>query len=114
MSSNIKIILKCEFCKNEFLAKTTRTRYCSHICNSRHYKVKEREQKNKTIKKSAEQQKYEASVFAKEFLNIDETAQLIGTSRRTVQRLISKGELKASKIGSRTIIQRQEINNLFK
>jgi len=45
MSSNIEIKRICEFYKNEFTALTTRTRYCSHKCNIRHYKVLERNEK---------------------------------------------------------------------
>ncbi len=39
MSSKIEVIRICEHCKNQFTAKTTRTRYCSPICNSRGYKA---------------------------------------------------------------------------
>jgi len=42
-----------------------------------------------------------------------EAAQLLGTSRRTIQRLIAKGSLKIGKIGSRSIIHRNEIDKLF-
>ena len=38
MSTNIRVKRKCEYCKKEFTAKTIRTRYCSHQCNSRAYK----------------------------------------------------------------------------
>lgn len=50
----------------------------------------------------------------KVFLSIDETATLLGASRRTIQRLISKGSLKVGKVGSRSIIQRTEIDKMFK
>lgn len=115
MSSNIKIVRKCEFCSNEFTAKTLQTRYCSHVCNSRHYKSLKREKKIEVaIKKSTEPQTYDTTINIKEFLSIDETAMLIGASRRTIQRLISDGKLKASKLGSRSIIKRKEIDNLLK
>ena len=115
MSSNIKIVRKCEFCSNEFTAKTLQTRYCSHVCNSRHYKVLKREEKIETaIKKSSAPMIYDTSVNVKAFLSIDETAMLIGASRRTIQRLISDGKLKASKLGARCIIKRIEIDNLLK
>jgi excisionase family DNA binding protein len=39
---------------------------------------------------------------------------MLGASRCTIQRLIAKGTLKAGKIGSRCIIQRTEIDKLFK
>jgi len=53
------------------------------------------------------------SVHLKQFLSIKETAQLLGSSRRTIQRLIAKGSLKIGKIGSRSIIHRNEIDKLF-
>ena len=49
----------------------------------------------------------------KQFLSIDETALLIGASRRTIQRLISANKLHVSKVGSRTIITRKAIDYLF-
>jgi len=40
MSSNIKIVKICEFCNNEFIAKTTTTKCCSDNCSKRFYKLK--------------------------------------------------------------------------
>jgi excisionase family DNA binding protein len=119
MSSNLILKRKCEFCGTEFGAKTLYTRYCSHICNRRHYKKIKRES---FISKVLQEQKNtdnkldrnESSVQGKEFLSIDETAELLGTSKRTIQRLLSKGTLRMGKIGRRTIIKRQDIDNLFK
>jgi len=44
----------------------------------------------------------------KEFLSVQEAAILLGASRWTIQRMINRNELKASKIGRRTIIKRTE------
>ena len=49
----------------------------------------------------------------KEFLSVQETAILLGASRWTIQRMIQRAELKAGKLGRRTIIPRSEIDNLF-
>jgi excisionase family DNA binding protein len=54
-----------------------------------------------------------AKTIEKEFLSIDEITKLLGISRRTVHRMISRGELKAGKAGTRTIIKRAEIDKLF-
>jgi hypothetical protein len=35
MSSNIRITKVCEYCKNEFEAKTIATKYCSYTCNKK-------------------------------------------------------------------------------
>jgi DNA-binding transcriptional regulator YiaG len=40
MSSNIKIVKICEYCNNEFIAKTTTTKCCSDNCSKRFYKLK--------------------------------------------------------------------------
>ena len=40
MSSNIRIVKICEYCNNEFIAKTTKTKCCSDNCSKRFYKLK--------------------------------------------------------------------------
>ena len=39
MQTNIRVKKKCEYCKEEFVAKTTKTRYCCHRCNQKGYKL---------------------------------------------------------------------------
>jgi len=119
MSSNLTFKRKCEHCGKEFSAKTLYTRYCSHACNSAHYKLLKRQEKINNF--NEEQSKpvenllpFNSIIQQKEFLNIEETAALIGASRRTLFRLISNGSLKVGKIGRRTIIARKEIDKLFK
>lgn len=119
MSSNINILKKCDYCGIEFNAKTLYTRYCSHSCNRLHYKKTKREEKIKSVQTSQSKadnstQSHNLLIQEKEFLSIAEASQLIGTSRRTIQRLISKGLIKIAKFGRRTIIQRKAIDNLFK
>lgn len=118
MSSNIEITKACLFCGNSFTAHTLHTRYCSHSCNRKHYKQVKREEKlakftasegNHTSIPNTEM----AALQLKTFLSIDEAAMLLGASRRTIQRLIAKGSIKAGKLGSRSIIQRAEIDKLF-
>ncbi|MCK9613131.1 MAG: helix-turn-helix domain-containing protein [Bacteroidales bacterium] len=117
MSSNLSFKKNCEYCGKEFEAKTLYTRYCGHVCNSRHYKKLKREEKiQSAIQPSLskpEEMKFDSSVQKKEFLSLNETATLLGASRRTIQRMISKGTLKAAKLGSRTIVPRKAIDNLF-
>jgi excisionase family DNA binding protein len=55
----------------------------------------------------------DSSIQGKQFLSVKEAASLIGASSRTIQRLIAKGALKVGKVGRRSIIQRNEIDNLF-
>jgi hypothetical protein len=55
MSSKIEVIRICEHCKKQFTARTTLTRYCSPICNSRGYKALLR---NKKVEKSNQETVY--------------------------------------------------------
>jgi excisionase family DNA binding protein len=119
MSSNIKIQKTCENCGMEYTAKTLVTRYCSHTCNRRHYKKIKKEEKlnnylEKKISPSHKTTALSNQNLDKEYLSLVGAALMIGTSKRTIQRLISTGKLKASKIGRRTIIKKSEIDNLFK
>ena len=79
MSSNIEVQRICEHCKQEFTARTTRTRFCSHKCNSRAYKANIKKQKIeasnaetvKTISLPIQELK------SKEFLTIAEACKLL-------------------------------------
>lgn len=115
MSSNIKVQRICEHCGVQFTARTTKTRYCSHTCNSRAYKAKVRSQKveKSNIQTIATIAKPIEEIKAREFLSISDVSNLIGISKRTVYRLIEKGELKYSKVGSRTIIKRTSLNRMI-
>lgn len=132
MSSNIKIPKFCQHCGQAFVAQTTTTRFCGHKCASRAYKQRKREEKVQTtlsdqIKSvtSANSENLQSlqslpiqtgnfiNLRDKEFLSVQETAILLGASRWTIQRMIQRAELKAGKLGRRTIIPRSEIDNLF-
>jgi excisionase family DNA binding protein len=133
MSSNIKIPKFCQYCGQAFVAQTTTTRYCSKTCNSRHYKQLKREEKVRASLKeqintvtntnvqdlqSLQNLPFKTGNFInlrdKEFLSVQEAAILVGASRWTIQRMIQRDEIKAGKLGRRTIIPRTAIDNLFK
>ena len=131
MSSNIKIPKFCQYCGQAFVAQTTTTRYCSKTCNSRHYKQKKREEKvqaalqqeMKTPSQMEQMQTLQTlpikvgnhvNLRVKEFLSVQEAADLVGASRWTIQRMIKREQIKVGKLGRRTIIPRTEIDNLFK
>jgi excisionase family DNA binding protein len=116
MSSNIKIQRICQHCGNEFTARTTTTLYCSHRCNSAAYKAKQRAGKVEQSNKETQRIKTQPieQLKAKAFLSIADTCKLIGISRRTVYRMIERGELITGKAGKRTIIRRSDLDKLFK
>lgn len=122
MSTNLHIPKTCEYCGNLFTARTTVTRYCSHKCNSRHYKQIKREEKVKQALRETHNQATTTpqvvetstiNVANKDFLSVTEASQLIGVSRWTIQRMIKRGQLKAVPFGRKHIVARYQIENLF-
>lgn len=115
MSSNIRISKICQHCGKEFIAKTTVTKFCGDNCAKRDYKKRKREEKVQKVKPIEKQQleHNQSKVEEKQFLSIEETCTLLGASRMTIYRQIKQGNLKAAKLGRRTIIQRSEIDKLF-
>ena len=114
MSSNIQIDKTCIVCNNIFVAKKTTTEICSNACSKRHYKKRKRNELiAKAIEKDNNKKPFNPVVKEKEFLSVKETCMLLGASRWTIYRLIDNGKIRAAKLGTRTLIQRAEINNLF-
>lgn len=120
MSSKIQIQRICEYCGKEFTAQTTVTRFCSHKCNSRAYKLKVKELKVGKSNEETNQQKILSAsdvqlevIKQKDFLSIKEAYTLLGVSERTFYRLMKDGTISATKLGGRTIIKRSIIDNLF-
>ena len=115
MSSNIQVQRICQHCSKEFTARTTITLYCSHRCNSAAYKQKVRAGKVGISNKETQRIKSQPieELKAKAFLSIADTCKLIGISRRTVYRMIERGELITGKAGKRTIIRRSDLEQLL-
>lgn len=115
MSSNIQIPKICQHCGNSFIARTTVTKFCSQKCASRNYKKRKRDEKIKQVAPVSVQRLefQQEQLNQKDYLSIDETCKLLGTSRMTIYRQIKNGNIKAGKIGRRTIIKRTEIDKLF-
>lgn len=116
MSSNIQVQRICQYCGNEFTARTTTTLYCSHRCNSAAYKAKQRagkvEQSNKETQRIKNQPIEELK--AREFLTVTQVSKLIGCSRQNVYNLINTGKLRATNILiKKTIVKRSDLDKLF-
>lgn len=115
MSSNLSIKKRCEHCKNDFFAKTTKTRYCSLDCNRKHYKILA---KQKKIAVAETVTKYKINdvddINKKEFLTAKEAAFILSMSLRTLYRLIENKEINAYNFGVRkTLIRRKDIDMYF-
>lgn len=131
MSSTIKLPKFCDHCGKAFIAQKTTTQFCGHPCASRAYKKRKREEKVNAEFKNQQSKIFSASPVVatetlsnpiagnhtnlreKEFLSILEVATLLGASRWTIQRMIKSNRLPVAKLGSRTIIKRASIDNLF-
>ncbi|WET02388.1 helix-turn-helix domain-containing protein [Flavobacterium sp. YJ01] len=115
MSSNIRITKICRFCNNEFTAKTIKTKFCSLTCASKNYKKCSREKKKVLDSQKAESANSAEMEKLKKLavLSIDESSMLMGFSRRTIYRLISRSELTISKVGSRNFIKRSDIDQFI-
>lgn len=116
MSSKIEVQRICQHCGNEFTARTTVTRFCSHRCASAAHKQKVRagkvEQSNKQTQKIKTQPIEELK--AKEFLTVREVARLLNCSVRSAYYYIESGTIKAVNLGQRiTRVKRSEIDKLF-
>ncbi|MCB0553027.1 MAG: helix-turn-helix domain-containing protein [Phaeodactylibacter sp.] len=115
MSSNIRITRICQHCGEAFIAKTTVTQYCGDRCAKRAYKARKKAEKIEASNEET-QRKIEQPIIelqAKEFLTVKEACQLLGISRTTLWRTIKQGRLKTAKIGTRIIIRKQDLQDLF-
>lgn len=120
MSSNLRIIKVCEFCKQEFIARKTTTQTCSDPCAKRLYKLRQREkavcqaevetmvkQKPETFI-TDEQVKV---IQAKEWLTLKEAALLLNVSPLTLRRWALAGKVRSRKVGRKHLFRR---NDLYK
>jgi excisionase family DNA binding protein len=108
MSSNLRIVKICVFCKQEFIARKTTTETCSDPCAKRLYKLRVRE---KAITRAMMETmvKREAKAFikedevkavqAKEWLTLKEAAMLLNVSPLTLRRWTLAGKVRSKKVG---------------
>lgn len=116
MSSKIEVQRICQYCEQEFTARTTVTKYCSHKCSQRAYKARKRAEKVKQSNTETIQIKSQPieQLKAKEFLTVREVAQLLNCSVRSAYYYIGNGTISAVNLGQRmTRVKRSEIDKLF-
>lgn len=116
MSSNILVKRVCDYCNNVFDAKTTKTKYCSHTCNRKGYKLNQKLKKIETSDSETKSKvsKHVVNENSKEFLTVNEASVLLKMSSKTIYRLIEQNELNAYNFSVRkTLIRRKDIDNYF-
>lgn len=115
MASNIKIERICLFCGNKFTAQKTTSKYCSHKCAARAYKVREREKKIQLALEPlpTTYKKVTQDLTSKEFVTPSQAAELLGVGRSTIYRYLQNEELKCAQLKGKTLIRRSDIDALF-
>ncbi|WP_338839789.1 helix-turn-helix domain-containing protein [Flavobacterium ginsenosidimutans] len=115
MSSNMRITRICQFCKEEFTAKTTKTKFCSLKCSSKNYKLITRHKIVDISNKETERIRmldFEA-VKKREYLSINNCVLFFGISRRTLYRMIERKDVETVKLGRRNFVSTKSIQALF-
>lgn len=119
MSSNIRIERVCEFCKCKFVARTTKTKYCSHRCSSRSWKHTARHEKIEIAKvETSITGKIRTTVnfpelAGKELLTITEASALLNITHVTLRRWIKEERIISSRIGKKHLIKRMHLDALI-
>jgi excisionase family DNA binding protein len=116
MSTNIEVQRICQHCSCVFTARTTVTRFCSNGCSSKAYKANVKSLKIKLSNTETQRIIDEPieQLKAKEFLTVEEVANLLNCSKRTAYYYIGTGLIKAVNLGKRMIrVKRIEIDKLF-
>lgn len=119
MSSNIRIERICQFCNCKFIARTTKTMFCSHRCSSRSWKQTARQEKIKIAKvESSIAGKMKVAVnfpmlAGKELLTIMEASALLNITHVTLRRWIKEKRIQTSRIGKKHLIRRSHIDELI-
>ena len=120
MSSNIKIVKICEYCRNEFIAKTTTTKCCSDNCSKRFYKLKIKNDKiaqtnlKTEIKRKPKNFITEEGIKviqAKQYLTLIEASILLNITPLTLRRWTLDGKMNSKKVGKKWMFNTKQIEN---
>ena len=114
----MRLLKICEYCKQEFEARTTVTRCCSDPCTKRLYKLREREKAIGRVKLDTEvKRKPEAFVTeeqvkvtqAKEWLTLKEAVLLLNVSPLTLRRWVLAGKVRSEKVGRKHVFRKVDL-----
>lgn len=118
----------CLFCRNEFEAQKRTTKYCSHQCASRAYKVRKRNEKDvevnfeEFVKRELQLHRELMSqiqvtlseliatqrIASRDFITPDEYCQLNGISRKTLSRYIKDKRVIVKKVSNRKLLIKKD------
>jgi excisionase family DNA binding protein len=119
MSSNMHIERVCRFCNSKFIARTTKTQYCSNKCSSRAYKQAARQEKleiaeveTKYMGKIRTKVKF-PELEGKQLLTITEASAFLNITHVTLRRWIKERRIISSRIGKKHLIKRSHLEQLI-
>lgn len=103
MSSNIEVQRVCQHCGEIFTARTASTMSCSHKCNSQAYKARVRAGKVEISENETNRLKPKSidELKAKEFLAVQDCADLLNISFRSVYYYVDNGKIEAVNLAQR-------------
>src|SRR6201991_3902480 len=108
MSSNLRIVKVCEFCKQDFIARKMTSQTCSDPCAKRLYKLRKQEKAIGRVKAEFMVKRKPAAfiteeqvkvIQAKEWLTLKEAAPLLNVSPLTLRQWTLAGKVKSEKVG---------------
>jgi excisionase family DNA binding protein len=118
MSSYLRIVKVCAYCKQEFIARKTTSETCSDPCAKRFYKIKQREKAiSRALAETMVKRKPQAfvtveqvkAIQAKEWLTLKEAALLLNVSPLTLRRWVLTGKVKSKKVGRKHAFRRPDL-----
>lgn len=119
MSSNMHIERVCKFCNSKFIARTTKTQYCSNSCSSKAYKRAARQEKLEIAKVETQYMgKIRTKVKlpeldGKQLLTITEASAFLNITHVTLRRWIKEKRVLSSRIGKKHLIKREHLDALI-
>ncbi len=117
MSSNLELKKTCNFCGEEYIARTTVTQYCSLKCAQKSYKKRKAEEKILTATQNnsinSKQSELISPIPNKEYLSVEELASLMGISRTTAYRFCVDKIIPCLKIKRKIFIRRKDVEERF-
>lgn len=107
------------YCGQEFIAKTVKTRYCSHTCNRKGYKKDQRDKKLGAIDtlKRVEPLNLRHDLVnwdeltRKPYLTVSEACLLLNIRVETLRRWIKQGIVRTNRVGKKHLINREFLVN---
>ena len=116
MGSHLRIPKICHFCGNDFTARRTNTKYCSHKCASDANKECKREVALFNLSNEVEINPNSIQppiLNHKDILSITEAAEYMGIGKSTVHRYCVSKQLKCVRINRKIFIRKSDIHTIF-